>query len=234
MLRTPRNAGESTTQFPRPRRQRPAAVAKSLRGLLVAIVIMATVLFGAGEAASQTPITCALYPVYPSSTWMHDDIPNARLNGGDGLVKLWLIGPSVQEATTAAAPHIARFVAADTQVDEVHTDMGVWTTNGNKRWMGECFRNFIGFQFVKPVEYLGRYVQLEPPVEEFCEADQFVDDPFSDPVDPCPSGGGGGGAGTTESGSSTLDDCPFEYVCVDLWDGTQWVEFWCGNAYTCT
>lgn len=51
-----------------------------------------------------------------------------------------------------------------------------------------------------------------------------------DPSDCENTGGGGGDHGTGPSCSGAVR---YEPICIDVWDGSQWVTWWCGTAVTC-
>lgn len=54
---------------------------------------------------------------------------------------------------------------------------------------------------------------------------------WEDPEEPCEPSGGGGGGGSNDP--PPTDDCQTEYICIDYWNGSSWVEWWCGHAEVC-
>jgi hypothetical protein len=67
-----------------------------------------------------------------------------------------------------------------------------------------------------------------------------MDNAAYDPYDSDGAGGpscemGGGGAGSTPGSGAPCGGGPVYYdtICVEVWDGERWVEWWCGVATFC-
>jgi hypothetical protein len=183
-----------------------------------------------------------------------------RANGGVGSFTLVYKPEHGFERNVNSHVWEGQYVSKDVDVYENFNDMGVWVmaaggtdTFNRNRWVAECYQGNYGL-WLKPTQIYGRLMQIEPPDtggDEECTNTEIILDPY----DPCEDNGGsvGTGGGTQYAagdytGGETVDwntgvgngggsECGaaavVEYVCIDYWDGTQWVEWSCGYATTC-
>ena len=127
----------------------------------------------------------------------------------------------------------ARFLAADVQVEEEYTDMGVWVMRNNagkNRWLGECVKADSWFgprNYVYGVDIQGNVDQIEPPGFPTCPAG-MVPEPDGGCTSSAPATGGGSSGGNE---FPPLPGCVWYEYTYWNWSYGQWTPLY--TWYAC-